>query len=79
MTAAFILAGIGVLMILYAYLSYKITERKLAQLKQEDLVAYYLDLAYRLLPVPFWSVLIGIGLLVTAVIILLIQAAAKVA
>lgn len=71
MTVGLIILAISLILITYAYLSYKKEARSLLQLKQEDLVSYYLDLAYRLLPVPFWCALIGLALLLVAIIIIL--------
>ncbi len=73
MTVGLILLAISIFLIAWAYLSYKKAARNLAPLKQEDLVSYYLDLAYQLLPVPFWCALLGMALLLVAVITILIS------
>lgn len=73
MIIGLIFLGISLILITYAYLSYKKVAQNLVPVKQEDLVSYYLDLAYQLLPVPFWCALLGIVLLVVALIIILIS------
>lgn len=73
MVFGFIILGISLILITYAYLSYKKVAQILAPVKQEDLVSYYLDLAYQLLPVPFWCALIGVGFLLISLIIILIS------
>lgn len=69
MKIALILLAIGVILLLYAYLSYCRIQKGLRTLKEEDLVSYYLDLFYQLLPVPFWSAVAGLVLVVTSLII----------
>ncbi len=71
MTIGLIFLAIALVLIAYAYLSYKKVANSLLPVKQEDLVSYYLDLVYNLLPVPFWSALLGIALLLVAIIIIL--------
>lgn len=73
MTVGLILLVISIILISYACLSYKKVAQSLLPVKQEDLVSYYLDLAYRLLPVPFWCALLGVALLLVAIIIVLIS------
>ena len=73
MTIGLIILAIALILIAYAYLSYKKEARNLFLLKQEDLVSYYIDLVDNLLPVPFRSALIGIALLVVAIIIILVS------
>lgn len=72
-TVGLILLAISIILIICACLSYKKEAQSLLPLKQEDLVSYYLDLAYRLLPVPFWCALVGVALLLVAIIIILIS------
>ena len=62
---------IGVLLVGLAYFSYKRAESSLLTLKKEDLVSYYLELALRLLPFPFWSLFLGILLIVAGLVVLL--------
>ena len=62
---------IGVLLVSLAYISYKRAESSLLTLKKEDLVSYYLELALRLLPFPFWSLFLGILLIVAGLVVLL--------
>lgn len=64
---------ISVLMIFYAYISYRKIDHSLAATKQEDLVSYYLDLFYELLPVPVWSCLLGIVLLLISLIVIIVN------
>lgn len=71
MTIGLIFLIISLILIAYACLSYHKISKSLAPVKQEDLVTYYLDLTYQLLPVPFWSALLGIALLLVAIIIIL--------
>ena len=71
MTIGLIFLAIALILISYAYLSYKKVAHNLLPVKQEDLVSYYLDLVYNLLPVPFWSGLLGMALLLVAIIIIL--------
>lgn len=73
MVFGFIILGISLILITYAYLSYKKVAQTLEPLKQEDLVSYYLDLTYQLLPVPFWCALLGTGLLLVSLITILIS------
>ena len=71
MTIGLIFLIISLLLIAYAYFSYNNAAKSLAPVKQEDLVSYYLDLTYNLLPVPFWSALLGIALFLVALVIIL--------
>jgi len=64
---------IGVILIGLAYISYKRAESSLLNLKKEDLVSYYLELALRLLPVPFWTLLLGILLILAGLVVLLVN------
>lgn len=64
---------LGVIMFAYSYLRYKNEQRKLALVKKEDLVTYYLDLALNLLPVPLWSAVIGILLAFIGLIVVLVN------
>lgn len=73
MKIGLILLAISLLLLFYAYWRYKKAAQSLIPVKQEDLVSYYLDLAYNLLPVPFWSALLGIALFLVAIIIILIS------
>ena len=56
-----------------AYISYKRAESSLLNLKKEDLVSYYLELALRLLPVPFWTLFLGILLILAGLVVLLVS------
>lgn len=73
MLTGLVILVVGLLMILFAWVHYRRAASTLSLVKQEDLVSYYLDLAIRLLPVPFWSGLIGIILALTGVVIILIK------
>ncbi len=64
---------IGVLLVGLAYISYKRAENTLVTLKREDLVSYYLELALRLLPFPFWSFFLGILIIVAGLVLLLVN------
>lgn len=63
----------GILLLAFAYFRYKSTENNLMPIKKDDLVAFYLELAYRLLPVPFWCACIGIVAVVTGLIWILVS------
>jgi len=63
-----ILLLIGVLLMLFAYWKYKKTQNSLMPVKKDDLVAYYLELTYRLLPLPLWSACLGIVLFIIGLI-----------
>lgn len=65
--------GLGLILILYTYITFKRTQRSLKGLKHDDPVSYYLDFASNLLPAPFWALVLGIILLVVALVILLIN------
>jgi len=64
---------IGVLLGGMAYISYKRAESSLLTLKKEDLVSYYLELALRLLPFPFWTLLLSILLILAGLVVLLVN------
>lgn len=68
-----ILMGIGVLLISYAYIAYKKVSRNLSQLREEDIVSYYIELSLHLLPFPFWSAVIGVLLLTASLVIILVN------
>lgn len=59
---------LGLVLFIYAYLAYRKISRDLQDVKKDDLVAYYLDLFYRLLPGPFWSAVAGLVLMLLALI-----------
>lgn len=63
----------GLSLVAYTYRSYVKTNQQLVQVKKEDLVSYYLDLAWHLYPIPFWSGVIGMVTTVIAVLVLLIH------
>ncbi|MDD2509760.1 MAG: hypothetical protein PHP26_05910 [Syntrophomonas sp.] len=63
----------GLLLVALAYISYKRAESSLLSLKREDLVSYYLELALRLLPLPLWTLLLGILLILAGVVVLLVN------
>lgn len=73
MAAGLAILVLGVLMMLFTWVSYKRADNSLSLIKQEDLVNYYLDLAIKLIPVPLWSGLIGIILTVIGIIVILIN------
>lgn len=63
---------IGLLLLSFAYISYRRSESRLQDVKKEDLVTYYLDLAYQLFPIPFWCGVVGITTTLAAVIVIII-------
>jgi len=65
---AAVLLLLGLILFSYGALAYLKISRQLQELKKEDLVAYYLDLFYQLLPRPFWSAVIGLALLILAIV-----------
>lgn len=73
MTIGLIIFAIAILMIAYAYLSYKRVDHNLADIKQEDLVSYYLELFYDLLPVPVWSGILGVVLLAISLVVIIVN------
>ncbi|MEN6462874.1 MAG: hypothetical protein ABFC94_16090 [Syntrophomonas sp.] len=73
MQIGLILIGMGLILFFFAYFRYKQEQKSLAQIKLEDLVSYYLDLAYNLLPIPFWSAIIGIVLALLGIIVIFLN------
>ncbi|HAA09227.1 MAG: hypothetical protein ACOX6F_03690 [Syntrophomonadaceae bacterium] len=73
MKAGLIIFLVGLVLVAYTYINYLWASNKLSQLKKEDLVSYYLDLAQFLYPVPFWSGVIGMVAIVIALIVVLIN------
>lgn len=73
MKAGIITLIIGLIGILYAYAAYKKTDISLAEIKKEDLVSYYLELALHLIPVPFWAFLGGIIVVLIGIIIIIVS------
>ncbi|HHW61979.1 MAG TPA: hypothetical protein GX404_08755 [Syntrophomonadaceae bacterium] len=73
MKTGLILLIIGLVMVLYFYITYKHSTKHLAEIKEEDPVSYYLDLFMHLLPVPFWVGLIGLAVIIVAIIIILVN------
>lgn len=65
---AMILMGLGLMLFSYGGWCYIKISRELRELKEEDLVAYYLDLFYRMLPRPFWSAVAGLILIILSLI-----------
>lgn len=65
---AVVLMGLGMILFSYGGWCYLKISRELRQLKEEDLVAYYLDLFYRMLPRPFWSAVAGLILIILSLI-----------
>ena len=65
---ALVLLLLGLILFAYVAVFYLKISRKLQEIKKEDLVAYYLDLFYELLPRPFWSAVVGLALLILAII-----------
>lgn len=73
MQTGIIITVIGLLSVLYAYLAYKKADLSLAEIKKEDLVSYYLELALKLIPVPFWAFVGGVILALTGIITIIIS------
>jgi len=71
--AGLIILLVGLGLVAYTYINYLWAARKFSQIKKEDLVSYYLDLARFLYPVPFWSGIVGIVTIVIAIIVVLIN------
>lgn len=65
---AIVLLLLGSILFVYAGLVYRQISHDLQEAKKGDLVAYYLDLFYRLLPGPFWCAAAGIILMLLALI-----------
>lgn len=71
MVIGIILFVVGFLAMFYAFLSYKRVDRNLSAVKEEDLVSYYLELSYQMLPAPFWSAVLGaVSFLIGLVVVL---------
>jgi len=64
---------VGLAAMLYAFLSYRRVDRSLRAVKAEDLVSYYLELSYQMLPIPFWSAVLGGVSFLTGLIIILVK------
>jgi hypothetical protein len=73
MKAGIILLIAGLLLIGLFYLKLKSSEKQLEGLKADDLVSYYIELVIELIPVPFWSGIVGIALSLCGIIVLLIH------
>ncbi|HBQ87066.1 MAG TPA: hypothetical protein DER33_03200 [Syntrophomonas sp.] len=73
MTAGLVLISLGLFLFGYAYLNYKKQINNLAEIKKQDLVSYYLDLAYEMLPYKLWSAIAGIILVLTGTIVLIVN------
>lgn len=73
MKTGLILVLIGLLLVFFAYWTYKKSEENLLPIKQDDLVAYYLELVYRLLPAALWCVCLGIVLCIVGIIVVIIH------
>ncbi|MGI5921805.1 MAG: hypothetical protein ACOX6I_08735 [Syntrophomonadaceae bacterium] len=71
MKIGFVILGLGLVLFCYAFFRFKQEQLNLRNIKSEDLVSYYLDLAYNLLPVPLWSALSGIALVIIGVVVIL--------
>ena len=71
--AGLLIFTVGILMMLIAWLIYRRATASLRLVKQEDLVSYYLELAIKLIPIPFWTALIGMVLSIIGIIIMLIN------
>lgn len=65
---AVVLMGLGLILFFYGGCCYLKISQELRELKKEDLVAYYLDLFYRMLPRPFWSAVAGLILIILSLI-----------
>ncbi|QGT99263.1 hypothetical protein SYNTR_0670 [Candidatus Syntrophocurvum alkaliphilum] len=65
--------SIGLILLLYFLFVYKSTNKKLLPTKNDDLVTYYIDFAIKLYPVPFWSGVIGLLLVLGSSIFLIIN------
>jgi hypothetical protein len=64
---------IGLVLVALTYSAYLFATKKFSQIKKEDLVSYYIDLAKFLYPVPFWSGIIGIVTVLVAIIVVLVN------
>ncbi|MEA1960402.1 MAG: hypothetical protein U9N81_03770 [Bacillota bacterium] len=73
MKTAIVLLVIGIVMVLCTYTHYLRISKGLTAVREEDLVSYYLNLAGEMVPLPLWSGLIGIVLLLIGIIMLLIH------
>ncbi len=73
MVIGLVFLGLGIVMLLYSIMSYNRACTSLAHLREEDLVSYYLDLAVKLLPMPFWSAVFSVLFIILALIIILIN------
>ena len=73
MKVGLIFLGIGLILLLYGFISYHRAVKSLLALKKEDLVSYYLDLAIKLLPLPFWCFISGALITIVALIVLLVS------
>lgn len=71
--AGLLIFTVGILMMLIAFIIYRRATASLRLVKQEDLVSYYLELAIKLIPIPFWTALIGMVLSIIGIIIMLIN------
>lgn len=74
MQAGIILIIIGLTGMLYGYMAYKKADSSLTEIKKEDLVSYYLELALHLIPAPFWCFLGGIIFILVGIIVTIIAA-----
>lgn len=73
MKAGLFLLILGIFMVLYFYVTYRKSSKSLEDIKNEDLVSYYLDLALHLVPIPFRIGVIGIVLILIAIIVILVN------
>ncbi|MBO8158354.1 hypothetical protein [Thermosyntropha sp.] len=73
MITGIIIAVTGLLSILYAYIAYKKADLGLSEIKKEDLVSYYLELALHLIPFPFWAFAGGALLFLAGIITIIIS------
>lgn len=68
-----LLLAIGLGLVAFTYSTYLLATKKYSHIKKEDLVSYYIDLAKYLYPVPFWSGVIGVVMVLIAVIVVLVN------
>ncbi len=67
------LLTIGTSIATLGYTIYRRNAKSLSSLEAEDLVSYYLELAIRLLPWPFWAFVSGIILILAGIMLLALE------
>lgn len=73
MKVGLLLLLIGLVLVAFTYSAYLLATKKFGQIKKEDLVSYYIDLAKFLYPVPFWSGVVGIVTVLISIIVVLVN------